>query len=400
MRAVLRAAVLALCGLGLAVWPIRPALAANEITIHVILPITGPEAFLGKQGKTALDIAQKLVNARGGAPVQIVYHDDQSMPEVVVQLLSQFEADHVNVILGPMGGGACRSLAPLLAAGPIDYCFSPTMHATPGSFVFMTGIDTYDLDRALLRYAHQRGWKRIGLITSTDATGNDAVYAFDAMMKEPENKGMSLVEQANFNAADISVAAQLARIKAARPDVLFAWTTGLGMGTILRAVSQVGLNVPVVTSWGNMTYTQMKSWAGVMPHDVYFTTAPWPASPNAGVDARQAAALRELDRAFEAAGEKPDAGADVVWDPFMITVDVLRKLGPGASADQVRSALQNLKGYTGINGAYDFARYPQRGVGEANAVLTRWSPENGTWELVTKPTVAKSGKRPGGSYEH
>jgi branched-chain amino acid transport system substrate-binding protein len=393
MRGVLRAAALALCGTGLLAWPLRPALAVDDITVHVILPITGPEAFLGKQGKTALDIAQKLVNARGGVPVQIVYHDDQSKPEVVVQLLSQFAADHVNVILGPMGGGACRSLAPLLANGPIDYCFSPTMHATPGSFVFMTGIDTYDLDRALLKYAHQRGWKRIGLITSTDATGNDAVYAFDGMMKEAPNKDLSLVEQANFNPADISVTAQLARIKAARPDVLFAWTTGLGMGTILRAVSQVGLNVPVVTSWGNMTYAQMNSWAGVMPHDVYFTTAPWPASPNAGVDAHQAAALREMDRAFEAAAEKPDAGADVVWDPFMITVDVLRKLGPGATADQIRSALQHLKGYTGINGTYDFAQYPQRGVGESNAVLTRWSPENGTWEIVTKPSAAKSGKR-------
>lgn len=376
---------LALLLLAQPVATVRPVLAQQAIPINVILPMTGPEAYLGKQGKTALEIAEKIVNARPGAPVQLIVHDDQSNNEVALQLLAQMTAAHVNVILGPMGGGTCRALGPMVVNGPVDYCFSPTMHATAGTFVFMTGVDTYDLDRSLIRYVRLRGWKRIGLITSTDATGNDAAYAFETALKDPTNAGISIVAKTNFDASDISVSGQLARIKAADPDVLFAWTTGLGMGTIFRAIQQVDLKVPVFSGWGNMTYTEMKSWSSILPKNLNFVATPWFDEDSKAIDPQVATSLRAMNRAFSVSGEKMDAGADIVWDPFMITVQVLRKLGPAATAEQIRDAIDGIKGYVGINGVYDFTRYPQRGVGEANAVIARWSPQAGSWKLVSNP---------------
>lgn len=394
-----RSRLFAVAGVALlcaALGPLRSN-AAGDITVHVIAPLTGQEAFLGKSEKTALDIAERFVNARGGDPVHIVYHDDQSKPEVAVQLLAQLAADKVPVVVGPAGRGTCLALAPLVAKGPVNYCLSPTMHAEPGSYVFMTGVDTYDLDRAMVRFARLKGWKRIGIITSTDATGNDALHAYDLIFKEPENRGMTVVGREQFGTTDITVSAQLARIKAGQPDAIFAWSTGLGIDTVLKGMVQAGLDIPVATSFGNMTYARMKNWNDFMPKEVYFPTTAWPGRvDNRDIDPRVLAALREINAAFDAAHERPDAGANVAWDPFLLTVQVLRKLGPGASADQVRGALQSVSGYAGMNGLYDFKRNPQRGVGEQNAVVTAWVPERGTWEVVSKPSgipLSTAGRR-------
>lgn len=359
--------------------------AADPIPLHVILPLTGSEAFLGQQEKNAIDIATKFVNSRGGDPVTPVYHDDQSAPQVALQLISQLNADHVPLILGPAGRATCLAISPVLSKGPVNYCFSPTMHSEAGSYVFMAGVDTSDLDRAMVRYARLSGWKRIALITSTDATGSDAVRIFDTLMKEPENAAIAFVTRETFNAADISVTAQVARIKASKPDAIFAWTTGLGLGTVFRALSGAGLNVPVATSWGNMTFTQLKNWGNIVPNDLLFPTTSWAGSATSrGVDPKVNAALRDLNNAFSAVGAKPDAGAAVAWDPILIATRVMRALGPNPSADQVRTNLAGFKDFAGINGLYDFTHFPQRGIGEDNSVIARWTPKQSAWEIVSK----------------
>jgi branched-chain amino acid transport system substrate-binding protein len=76
----------------------------------------------------------------------------------------------------------------------------------------------------------------------------------------------------------------------------------------------------------------------------------------------------------------------LAWDPAMIVIDTLRHLGANATAQQVRDHIASLKGYAGINGIYDFAKIPQRGLDVQAAVMTLWSPAHQTWELVSKPT--------------
>jgi branched-chain amino acid transport system substrate-binding protein len=364
----------------------QSARAGAELPVHVMVPLAGPEAFLGTQVKATLDIAEKLINSRGDL-IRIVYHDDQSKPDIAVQLLAQMSLDRIPIFIGPAGRNTCLALSPLLTKGPVDYCLSPTMHAERGSNVFMTGVDTYDLDRAMVRYARLRGWKRLALITSTDATGNDAAFAFDMIMKERDNVNtMALVERATFSSSDISVAAQLARIKAAQPDAIFAWSTGTGIGTVFKGLNQMGIDLPVATSFGNMTFAQMRLWADFLPKELYFPTTSWSASPNApGLDPRVATALKELNSAFAAIGAKPDSGAAVAWDSVMIIARVLRKVGPDASVAAVREGLMHMKGFAGINGLYDFEKHPQRGLGDENAVVTRWIPERGSWDVVSKP---------------
>jgi branched-chain amino acid transport system substrate-binding protein len=62
--------------------------------------------------------------------------------------------------------------------------------------------------------------------------------------------------------------------------------------------------------------------------------------------------------------------------PAMIIVSALRKLGSDATAAQVHDYMENLRGWIGINGAYDFVAVPQRGLGLGFVVITRWNAGN------------------------
>ena len=110
------------------------ASAADTQDINVILPLTGGGAFLGKAEQQALQQYEKVVNSTGGIhgkPLKFVFHDDQSSPQVAVQLANQVKATNPPVILGSALVALCNAMAPLMKEGPLLYCFSPGITVEP-----------------------------------------------------------------------------------------------------------------------------------------------------------------------------------------------------------------------------------------------------------------------------
>jgi branched-chain amino acid transport system substrate-binding protein len=88
--------------------------------------------------------------------------------------------------------------------------------------------------------------------------------------------------------------------------------------------------------------------------------------------------------ALAAVGAKPDMIQISAWDPALLVVDALRKVGLDASAGKLRSYMNGLQGWTGVNGPYDFRANPQRGIGVNNIVMVRWDAQAGTGVAVSK----------------
>lgn len=366
------------------------ARAADNYEINVILPQTGGASFLGKAEQHALELVRKTVNAGGGIhgkQLQFKFYDDQSSPQTAVQMANQVLATKPSVMIGPAIVAMCNAVAPLVKDGPVMYCMSPGIHPPAGSYVFTSSVSTHDLENALIRYFRLRGWTRIALITSTDASGQDAERGVDEVLKLPENKDVKLVERVHFNPTDVSVAAQIERVKAAKPQAFIAWSTGAPIATIFKGIVQAGLDVPVATTDGNMTYAQMKQYAAFLPKQLYFPSAAWAArGPGADVPASVKKAQDEFYAAYQAEGAAPDAAANHGWGPAMTVIDALRKLPADATAAQVRDYLAKQTSYAGINGVYDFEKVPQRGLSVQNAIVTRWDAAQQRWEPVSKAT--------------
>jgi branched-chain amino acid transport system substrate-binding protein len=390
-----RAARMALGLLFVAAWALPAATAAKAAQaydLNVILSLTGGASFLGKAEQQALQLIEKWVNENGGLqgrPLHLVFHDDQSSPQTAVQLASQVVAAHPAVEIGANLVAMCNAMAPLMQSGPVMYCLSPGIHPPAGSYVFTSSVSTYDLSKALIRYFRMKGWTKLAIMTSIDASGQDAEKGINTNLALPENKDVKVMAREHFNTTDVSVSAQIENIKAAQPQALIAWSTGAPVGTIFKGIVQAGLDVPVGTTDGNMTYAQMTQYAAFLPKQLYIPAAQWSThGSGAKLDPAVEAAQVRFDGVYKAAGIAPDVAAALAWDPAMVIIDALRKLGPDATAQEVRAQLAGLKGYAGVNGIYDYERVPQRGLDENNAVVTLWDPAKKFWQPVSQPAGA------------
>jgi branched-chain amino acid transport system substrate-binding protein len=362
------------------------AVAAGDYDIDVLLPLTGGGAFLGNAEMQALKQYEKVVAATGGVhgkDLRFAFHDDQTSPQVAVQLTNQIKASNSPVVLGSALVGLCNAAAPLLKAGPVQYCFSPGIVPTAGGFTFSSSVNTSELAHALLIFLSQKGWKRIALITSIDATGQDAVRNFKALVGSNGLADVELVAQAQFNPTDVSVAAQIEKFKSANPDVVIAWTTGGPVGTVFKAIKDAGLHVPVATTDGNMTYSQMSQYAAILPNELYIPSPDWLPSKEESLPPAEREAKAVFFKAFDGTGITPDAPSTFAWDPALLVVEALRKLKPDASAEELRAYLSSLDGFVGVNGSYNFKAVPNRGLSDANVVVTRWDAALGTWVVVS-----------------
>lgn len=362
--------------------------AADPYELYALVPSTGSAAFFGRGIATSLSLAERSVNDAGGIdgrPIKFVTFDDQSNPQVAVQIANSLIAKNVPVILGPVTAGACNAVAAIAKNGPVDYCFSSATNPQPGSYMFAAHPATHDLLTAAARFLREQHLTKVAFITATDATGQADDQNFDSVFRAKDSP-FTVVAYEHFSPSDISVAAQIARIKASGAQALLSWVVGTPLGTVLRNAADAGLDIPIVTSGGNLTQSQMSAYAAFLPKRLYFTGFPAFAQgqlPNGPV-------RTSVDRfisALRGAGAPLEVGNEVAWDPTLIVIDAIRKLGFNANAAQIRGYIANLRGWHGVDGVFDFRAFPQRGVGEPNVVVVQWDSTSRTWAAVTRPRV-------------
>lgn len=357
--------------------------AEDPVDIHVVIPVTGPGAQVGTNQQLALRIEEKLFNQQGGIagrPVRFVIHDDQSNPQIDVQLVTQILANGATVVLGPSLSGSCNAVAPLFGTAAIGYCYSPGIHPPAGAPVFTSLVGTDGLVVTMLRYFQLRGWKRIALISSTDGSGQDGERGVDSGLALTQFKDLNLVAREHFGTADVSVAAQIARIKAAQPQVLITWTSGLQWGTVLKDLANSDSDLPVCSSGATESYLLMDRFASTLPKQLFFdTTAGSVIGDIPYLDRRVAAARKAYFDQLATTGQRADTGSESIWDSTMIVVNALRKVGPNATGEQLRNYISHLK-FAGVSGLYDFEKEPQRGVGRDSGIISHWNPDRKVFE--------------------
>ena len=350
-----------------------PSQAAEPYDIYVILPLTGFAAFGGQTAQATLHALEGIANKQGGIhgrPIRFVIEDDQSSPQVAVQLTNAIIAKKAPVMLGSAISAMCLAQASTVHDGPVDWCFSPVPRPPAGSFQFVTSQTTDDYLAACLRYAQGRGWKRIAVFSTTDASGADFDASLDRILALPESRGQTIVDREHFNVTDLSAAAQMSRVKSAAPDAIFGWATGTAMGTLLRAANDAGVDLPMFTTPANMLHSQLRSLNSMIPTTLLFpgTAVYAPDQLRAG-PAKQA--VLDFREALRANGIEADTAAVLPWDPAAIVIGALRKLGTDATAEQIRSYIAGYKG-VGVSGNFDFTAHPQRGLDASTVLIVRW----------------------------
>lgn len=367
---------------------VLPGRSADEpYDVYAIISLSGPGSFIGHGEQITLGAAERYVNNNGGIrgrPVHFVILDDQSSPALAVQFANQVFAKHVPAFIGPGFGATCTAVLPLVSNGPVMYCLSNVIHPPNGSFAFSANPSTKDFTAVGFRYLMAKGVRKLALLTSTDASGQDGEEVALEDLRLPEFHDLQLVANEHFGVGDLTVAAQISRIKAAGAQAVDAWTTGSPFGTVLRGISEAGWDGIVMTNGGNQSSTQMEQYAPYLPKQLMICTAPVYAIGPIPAAVRLAR-VTWLDSLHQVGVGTPDLSDFVAWDPALLVVNVFRAIGTDVTAVQFRNYLENLHGYAGASGVFDFRTGDQRGIDPRASVVVTWDEGKHQFETISKP---------------
>lgn len=363
--------------------PVRAA-DVTPYEINVVLSLTGGASFLGTKEAESLRAMETMVNATGGIkgrPIKFAIQDDQTNAQVSIQLFSQLAARKVPVIIGPTLTALCQAVMPLIEkTGPVSFCLSPAIIPTPNSYQFQGVPAISDVQPVVFRYLKSRNLTKFVMLTSTDATGSDFEKRTLDTLALPEFKDFKLLGNEHFAIADISVSAQISRLKAANADILLTFTVGPPFGTVLRSIHDAGWDIPVYGSGGNFTYAQMTQYASFLPKELFLNGARGivPEPGRSPIRSAQDVYFNSM----KAANIRSEFSTSIPWDPGMLIVDALRHVGTDATSEQLWAYMQKLKGWHGIEGTYDFTTHDQRGLGQPSVALFRYDQPKNEFVMV------------------
>jgi branched-chain amino acid transport system substrate-binding protein len=374
MQLVVRAAAAALAIL-LSLAPFGSARAADPLEMYALIPLTGPLAFYGAGIATSLGALEKTANASGGINgrnVHINILDDQANPQIAVQLLGPILSKGAPVVIDAGPAATCKATAALAKTASVIFCLSTAYEPVADPYSFTTPMSLEDALAAQIRFFRVRGLKRLGFIIANDATGQASDAVLTNIMNYPENRGMSVVVRERFGLADISLTAQVAHLRSANVQAVYALASGAPFGLILREMRDAGLNVPTSTLASNQSAKQMESYGTSVPPDLEMTSARWAAySRMQGGPVKDKVA--QFRSAMARAGLAGDYGpASLPWDPGMFIIAAYRKYGESMTPANLKDYISNIRNVPGICGFYDFVTTPGRGLNAKDTVVLRW----------------------------
>jgi len=157
--------------------------------------------------------------------------------------------------------------------------------------------------------------------------------------------------------------------------------TGPPFGLALRTLKDAGIDLPLIVTGSNMTNTQLNQFHASLPKTMYFISAAG-AKPDPSARGAWRTAQATFFEAFKAAGIVPEYSHLLVWDPTMLVLEALRKIGPDATAEQIRAEIAGVHDWYGLEGHYDFSAFPQRGLSRKNAVVYEWVTEKNDYAVA------------------
>jgi ABC-type branched-subunit amino acid transport system substrate-binding protein len=346
-------------------------------TIPVILSQTGPAASPGGDQYAALEAYEKLVNRTGGIrgeQLHFAVSDDGSSPQTAVQLTNTILAQKPAVVIGSTLSPATTAMMPFFKDGPVLFALTPLVYPEKGSYVFGTLPLVTHVESVMFRYMRERGWSKVGYLRTNDVSGQDNEKAIDGALAEPANRAITITTRQLFNGADLNIAAQVSALKFSGAQALFVSATGAPFGTVLRSLSDAGVDLPIFTGATNIAPDFIARFKTYVPKSGLWIVFPSYAKRDRPARDPLRATIDEFYTTLEAAGLHPGAAHAFAWDEAKIVVAALRALGSNASAQQIHDWIEALHDFPGALGMYDFRVGDQHGLDEKTCYIVRYDP--------------------------
>lgn len=226
----------------------------RELRLGVLLPVSGPLAFVGVAKKRAIDMLVEQVNARGGMArhkVKVFFYDTESNTTLVAQQFRRLaETDKVDIVIGPTVTGETLSARPVaneLKVPVVPFAGTEAVinPVTPYLFAFVPS--DRQAARKMLESVKAKGMKSVAFLHSADGYGQTGLR----VMKELTTQlGITLTTVEEFGPRDSDMTPQIMRIRAEGADAMFVWGVNPGPTIIMKNAQALGYKKPIYNSYG------------------------------------------------------------------------------------------------------------------------------------------------------
>ncbi len=231
-----------------------PALAQQKaVKIGFVSTFSGPTAVIGNDMRNALELAlDHLGRKMGGLPVEVIYEDDQQKPEVGKQKTEKLiQSDKVDFVVGYMWSNVLlASLKPVVDAQTFLISANAGPHQIAGElcspYFFSTSWQNDQAPQAIGEYMNQKGVKTAYLLGPNYAAGKDNLGGVQAAFK-----GKVIGQELTKWPDQLDFSAELSKVRAAKPDAVFAFYPGAAGVQFLNQYVQAGLKgqIPLYTAF-------------------------------------------------------------------------------------------------------------------------------------------------------
>lgn len=228
-----------------------PALAADPIKVGLALDVSGPFAAGGAETRDAINLAIRLLdNKLGGYPAEFIQADTAGSPDQAKQIVDRFiQQNKIDFFTGPVPSNVALAVGPALFAAKVPFITAnpgPSQYAGAqcNPYFFGQSYQNDTWDEAAGQWASDQGLKSAFILAPNYPAGRDHLTGFKRTYKG------NVVAEVYGKVGQLDYAAELAQIRAAKPEAVFFFLPGaMGINFIKQFVaSGLSKDVRLVTN--------------------------------------------------------------------------------------------------------------------------------------------------------
>lgn len=312
----------------------------DTIKIGGIAPLSGGVAVYGTECKNGIDLAVEEINAAGGIngqKIEFICEDDEGDSAKSVNAYKKLVTkDRVKVIIGSLTSGCTMAITNLAQAQKVVQ-IAPAATAVAitdaGNYVFRACYTDPFQGKIGGKFAYENlGTKKAAILYDI---GNDySVGLTDNFTAEYTSMGGSIVSKESYSTGDKDFNAQLTKIKAANPEVIYLPDYYGTVALIAKQLRAQGINVPIVGAdgWDGLTDN-----AGDEVLNGYYS--------NHYSENSSSAAVQTFVKSFKAKYNKaPNSFAALGYDCVYMLRDAIKASGSTDDSAKIRDVLEATNG--------------------------------------------------------
>lgn len=318
-----------------------------RLRIGAFLSLTGATSAYGVSAANAIRMAADETNKAGGIKgtlIDLEIEDDHSKTDEVPGIVDHLIKEHkVKALLAEPVSTRALAAAPVAQQNQIVMISSASVKpelTMQGNYIFRACFVSSTEGEAIAKFARETlKAKTVAIIL--DPKNDYAAVLARFFAESFRILGGQLISQQNYEANATDLNTQMAAIKSAAPDVIFAPGFYTTAPLVAREVKRAGIKATLIGSDGWDSPDLLKNDSKVF-EGVYFANHFWIGSDDPVVK-QFVAKYRDLYNV------DPDAGAATAYDAANMLFDAFRRAKSDASAD-VRDALAETKDFPGVTG--------------------------------------------------